>query len=529
MSFPRVFPRFSTNRTWVRLPKSAVGLELENGAVVKVGSSLFMILSPECAVEEHKPETSPKASTDQLEGGTPGEDARGIIDEPLFPKFRTTTLLPSAAAAAVREDTGGRGEASSSRRTERPVLRSPPPPGRPVLRSPPPPRPRPTRRGADAALGENRFRASPTTRLSPSASSSLLEVPAVLEGEEDPRGLPDCRSEGRVDDLPDPYEGITSEQFLREQKHLQEQEFVRYEAIECEASSNHASDRVQEEFSVDESSVCEEGPGELVAVAPASGVGGAAGSVGGLRDPLVPPKASSKKNGRSGASSSEVVEKERSCHVEHEPMDRRTGADFFSDNVATRQKNDPKSSPEGTNLSRFVPTHMPEHLLREPDDYALQLRRSRLGQTREMASFSTDAERLANSRAAQQVANLSARGTEGTNDQTNDQNHESPTGHVVPAPSERTTTALPSAGTPHQAVLANSTDATPVKATTEKTGTPAKPAAGDNDCKICYDAALDCCLYPCGHVVACLSCAQRITECPVCRFTISEVIKMYRV
>ncbi|CAD7955883.1 unnamed protein product [Amoebophrya sp. A120] len=51
----------------------------------------------------------------------------------------------------------------------------------------------------------------------------------------------------------------------------------------------------------------------------------------------------------------------------------------------------------------------------------------------------------------------------------------------------------------------------------------------ENLCKICFDGELNCCLYPCGHVVCCQKCSKQITECPVCRYTISEVIKLFRV
>ncbi|CAD7964136.1 unnamed protein product [Amoebophrya sp. A25] len=51
----------------------------------------------------------------------------------------------------------------------------------------------------------------------------------------------------------------------------------------------------------------------------------------------------------------------------------------------------------------------------------------------------------------------------------------------------------------------------------------------ENLCKICFDAELNTCLYPCGHVVCCQRCSTQITECPVCRNSIGEVIKLYRV
>eukprot|EP00391_Amoebophrya_sp_Ameob2_P002037 CAMPEP_0179000638 /NCGR_PEP_ID=MMETSP0795-20121207/10806_1 /TAXON_ID=88552 /ORGANISM="Amoebophrya sp., Strain Ameob2" /LENGTH=936 /DNA_ID=CAMNT_0020693703 /DNA_START=179 /DNA_END=2990 /DNA_ORIENTATION=+ len=51
----------------------------------------------------------------------------------------------------------------------------------------------------------------------------------------------------------------------------------------------------------------------------------------------------------------------------------------------------------------------------------------------------------------------------------------------------------------------------------------------ENLCKICFDGELNCCLYPCGHVVCCVECSKKINECPVCRQFIGEVIKLFRV
>lgn len=47
-------------------------------------------------------------------------------------------------------------------------------------------------------------------------------------------------------------------------------------------------------------------------------------------------------------------------------------------------------------------------------------------------------------------------------------------------------------------------------------------------CKICYDHDIDVVLYPCGHFVLCRMCAQKVSDCPVCRFVITDVIRTYK-
>mmetsp|Transcript_49962 Transcript_49962/g.140828 ORF Transcript_49962/g.140828 Transcript_49962/m.140828 type:complete len:522 (-) Transcript_49962:101-1666(-) len=47
-------------------------------------------------------------------------------------------------------------------------------------------------------------------------------------------------------------------------------------------------------------------------------------------------------------------------------------------------------------------------------------------------------------------------------------------------------------------------------------------------CKICYDQGIDVVLYPCGHFVLCRWCAQKVSDCPVCRFVITDVIRTYK-
>ncbi|CAK8994114.1 unnamed protein product [Durusdinium trenchii] len=47
-------------------------------------------------------------------------------------------------------------------------------------------------------------------------------------------------------------------------------------------------------------------------------------------------------------------------------------------------------------------------------------------------------------------------------------------------------------------------------------------------CKICYDNDIDVVLYPCGHFMLCRWCAQMVSDCPVCRLVITDVIRTYK-
>ena len=46
-------------------------------------------------------------------------------------------------------------------------------------------------------------------------------------------------------------------------------------------------------------------------------------------------------------------------------------------------------------------------------------------------------------------------------------------------------------------------------------------------CKICVDNELGVVFLPCGHFVTCTSCAASLQKCPVCRSTISNLVKTY--
>lgn len=46
-------------------------------------------------------------------------------------------------------------------------------------------------------------------------------------------------------------------------------------------------------------------------------------------------------------------------------------------------------------------------------------------------------------------------------------------------------------------------------------------------CKVCYIDNLNTAFLPCGHVVACIKCAQSIETCPICREPFDDIIKVY--
>lgn len=54
-----------------------------------------------------------------------------------------------------------------------------------------------------------------------------------------------------------------------------------------------------------------------------------------------------------------------------------------------------------------------------------------------------------------------------------------------------------------------------------------------NECSVCFEKAVDCVLYTCGHMCLCYECAIDIKDnqgalCPICRQAIKDIIKIYR-
>jgi hypothetical protein len=48
-------------------------------------------------------------------------------------------------------------------------------------------------------------------------------------------------------------------------------------------------------------------------------------------------------------------------------------------------------------------------------------------------------------------------------------------------------------------------------------------------CRICWDGEAEAAFYDCGHVVACLTCAREVQNCPVCRKRVLSSMKLYYV
>lgn len=48
-------------------------------------------------------------------------------------------------------------------------------------------------------------------------------------------------------------------------------------------------------------------------------------------------------------------------------------------------------------------------------------------------------------------------------------------------------------------------------------------------CQICYGEEIDALFFDCGHVCSCVECAKQCESCPICRRSVRQVVKMYRV
>lgn len=49
----------------------------------------------------------------------------------------------------------------------------------------------------------------------------------------------------------------------------------------------------------------------------------------------------------------------------------------------------------------------------------------------------------------------------------------------------------------------------------------------EKKCKICLDEISNVVFVPCGHLSTCVSCAQRVSNCPICRSYVRQKIKTY--
>ena len=59
-------------------------------------------------------------------------------------------------------------------------------------------------------------------------------------------------------------------------------------------------------------------------------------------------------------------------------------------------------------------------------------------------------------------------------------------------------------------------EAPPTPAATNTAGPAAKKFKSE-ECKICYDKVIDSVFVPCGHVAACITCADKLEACPICQ------------
>ncbi|CAB1319665.1 unnamed protein product [Coregonus sp. 'balchen'] len=50
----------------------------------------------------------------------------------------------------------------------------------------------------------------------------------------------------------------------------------------------------------------------------------------------------------------------------------------------------------------------------------------------------------------------------------------------------------------------------------------------DSLCRICMDAAIDCVLLECGHMVTCTKCGKRMSECPICRQYVVRAVHVFK-
>jgi len=50
-----------------------------------------------------------------------------------------------------------------------------------------------------------------------------------------------------------------------------------------------------------------------------------------------------------------------------------------------------------------------------------------------------------------------------------------------------------------------------------------------NSCVVCFDNPVEVVLLECGHLCLCSECSQKMNMCPVCRGSISRVVKVYKV
>ena len=56
-----------------------------------------------------------------------------------------------------------------------------------------------------------------------------------------------------------------------------------------------------------------------------------------------------------------------------------------------------------------------------------------------------------------------------------------------------------------------------------------KAKGGEQMCVVCFDGSIHAAFVPCGHLVCCLACAQKLDgrPCPICKHLVEMVLKTY--
>ncbi|XP_039272656.2 baculoviral IAP repeat-containing protein 8-like isoform X1 [Styela clava] len=81
--------------------------------------------------------------------------------------------------------------------------------------------------------------------------------------------------------------------------------------------------------------------------------------------------------------------------------------------------------------------------------------------------------------------------------------------------------------TNHPSTNQNSTNTTLMPSNPEDRENRLKQLEEEKKCKICLDEEANVVFVPCGHLSTCVSCAQRVSNCPICRSYVRQKIKTY--
>ena len=68
---------------------------------------------------------------------------------------------------------------------------------------------------------------------------------------------------------------------------------------------------------------------------------------------------------------------------------------------------------------------------------------------------------------------------------------------------------------------------TPPSESIEKSTPPPIPSVLEMSCSICVIGIKNIAYIPCGHVLSCAACADRLSNCPYCRTPLTDKLKLY--